>query len=74
MELETEKGGLFTHYFLSALSSPDADADGDGNVSAAEFKNYLTDEVARQARLLGSSQEPEFYGKNTGKVTLPKEK
>lgn len=41
------KNGFFTHYLLEALLSPNADADGDGEVTTSELRTYVSGAVAR---------------------------
>ena len=58
--------GLFTYFFLKGLRG-EADADGDGNVSAGELRDFVIDRsegVPYWARRLyqGRQQTPGFYG------------
>lgn len=56
----TERGdrGLFTHHLLRGLGTGRADADGDGQISAAEMDKYVTPRVERDAREMSREQTP----------------
>ncbi|MBC8234004.1 caspase family protein [bacterium] len=60
-----KRHGLFTYFFLKGISG-DADVDGNGEVTVAELKQFLTDEtegVPYWARRLHSKeQHPDVFG------------
>jgi formylglycine-generating enzyme required for sulfatase activity len=75
---EWQGHGLFTHFFLAAISGS-ADADGDGIVTSDELAAYVKPNVARtaidymreeQSPLLGRNGEGEFVFL-TGRTAVP---
>jgi uncharacterized caspase-like protein len=55
--------GIFTYYFLKGLRGG-ADADGNGQITVGELKDYLMKNVPEQARILYNDREqtPEIVG------------
>ncbi|MDI6744904.1 MAG: caspase family protein [Thermodesulfovibrionales bacterium] len=55
--------GIFTYYFLQGLGGR-ADADGNGQITVGELKDYLMKNVPEQARILYNDREqmPEIVG------------
>jgi len=55
--------GIFTYYFLQGLGGR-ADADGNGQITVGELKDYLMKNVPEQARMLYNDREqtPEIVG------------
>jgi hypothetical protein len=69
-EMATESGGrgLFTSYFLRALTG-EADFDGDGYVTASEIGTYVRPQVSSASR---QRQTPQFGSlEGQGEVALP---
>lgn len=57
-----KRHGLFTYYFLKGLNG-EADANGDGTITAAEMRVYLNEHVPYMARrLTGNEQTPQVSG------------
>lgn len=57
-----KRHGLFTYFFLKALQG-DADKNKDKNLTFAEIRDYLTENVPYLARrMYNRSQSPEFVG------------
>jgi hypothetical protein len=62
--------GLFTHYLIEGLDGP-ADADGDGQITAAELIGYVKPRVAREAQKENRDQTPEIQtGHAAGDLVL----
>ncbi len=63
--------GAWAHYFVEAPVEKDADANGNGKVSAEEAHAYLDDKVtALVAAKEGATQTPEIYDQIAGEVDL----
>ena len=66
--------GMFTYYFLKALQDGNADKNKDGNITAQEIQNYVSDNAYGvpyySRRLHGVTQTPQLKGVNKSKVIL----
>ena len=49
------ENGLFTEYIMKALTTPEADKDGNGTVSTDELRQYVSEQVAKAS---GNLQHP----------------
>ena len=73
-ELDDEKNGIFTYYFLEGFSSDEADEDQDGRITLSEAYEFARENVSFQVRTLRGKQNPEFHGKGKDKIRLPEHK
>ena len=69
VEAERWGHGLFTHHLLAGLRGA-GDRDGDGRVGVAEFFEYVSEAVERDARVLGVMQKPWISATGPGGVIL----
>jgi serine/threonine protein kinase len=69
VEAEEWGHGLFTHHLLAGLRGA-GDRDGDGRVGIAEFFEYVSEAVERDARAIGLVQKPWISATGPGGVVL----
>jgi len=70
-----EKGhGMFTYFFLKAIHDKNGDVNNDGQLTAQEIQNYITDHADGvpyySKRLHGVQQTPQLEGVNKEKVIV----
>tara|TARA_B100001250_G_scaffold327683_1_gene291969 strand:- start:427 stop:792 length:366 start_codon:yes stop_codon:yes gene_type:complete len=65
----TYKNSTPPHYFLKGLSRH-ADKNNDNIITDSEMYNYLSKNVARQARKIGREQNPQLFGINKDRILL----
>jgi hypothetical protein len=58
--LPDEDAGLFTHHVLEGVGKGRADADGNGQVTLAELRNFVQPRVARIAKESSRDQTPQM--------------
>jgi hypothetical protein len=55
------KHGLFSYYFMKGMEG-DADINKDGKITLGEMRDYLVDNVGKQAAMMSRKQEPQLIG------------
>ncbi len=55
------KHGIFSYYLMRGMEG-DADANGDGKITAGEMQAYLAETVSRQAGMMNRAQQPQLIG------------
>jgi hypothetical protein len=58
------KHGIFSYYLMKGMEG-DADANSDEKITLGEMQSYLSENVGRQAGMMGRKQEPQLIGDPT---------
>ncbi len=53
--------GIFSYYLMKGMEG-DADMDKDGKITLGEMRDYLVEQVGRQAAMMSRKQEPQLIG------------
>jgi hypothetical protein len=53
--------GIFSYFFMKGMEG-DADANRDGKITLGEMRDYLIENVGRQAAMMSRKQEPQLSG------------
>jgi hypothetical protein len=60
--------GIFSYYLMKGMEG-DADINKDGKITLGEMRDYLVEQVGRQAAMMSRKQEPQLIG-DAGKVLV----
>ncbi len=60
--------GIFSYYLMKGMEG-DADMNKDGKITLGEMRDYLVEQVGRQAAMMSRKQEPQLIG-DSGRVLV----